>query len=311
VAELTVRNARREILFATAQLYYGAEALREALGVQQRQLETLRQHENDAKVRYEVGTVPRVSYLRAQIETARAEQDFRRTQNAYLSAKSALAALLNREPDFDVARPQPAEAPKGDMRKLVDEAPARRLDVEAAKRSVELARMGRLQVWAKYLPNLAAFAQLNNSNVTGFSGERTFWVAGAALSWTFLDGGLREAELAESSHKIAEAMAAARATNNKVKDEVRRAFYDLESAEANRTKAGEQVRLARENAQLVEASYDAGAATYLDVVDAQTALLGAELSSVSEGLNAELSALKLARAAGLFDPQSQQATQTK
>jgi len=75
---------------------------------------------------------------------------------------------------------------------------------------------------------------------------------------------------------------------------VRRTLLDLDSAQANKNKAGEQLQLARENMSLVKVSYDSGAATYLEVADANAALLGAEINFVAEGLNASLTGLKAA-----------------
>ena len=83
---------------------------------------------------------------------------------------------------------------------------------------------------------------------------------------------------------------------------MRRARLDLQSAEANQVKADEQVKLARESAQLVKNNFEAGVATYLEVTDANTSLSSAELSAVNEALNVRLARLALARAVGLFDP---------
>jgi outer membrane protein TolC len=83
---------------------------------------------------------------------------------------------------------------------------------------------------------------------------------------------------------------------------VRQARLDLDSAVANREKAKEQLALAQENQRLVNVNYKAGAATYLEVTDANTALLQSELTQVSETLNADLAALRVLKAAGAFDP---------
>lgn len=105
-ATLSVENARREILFATAQIYYGAEGLRQALEVQQRLLDVNLAREKDAEVRFNAGTATKVALLRAQIERARAEQDVQRTRNSYRGLKVALATLMGRsDANFEVAAP--------------------------------------------------------------------------------------------------------------------------------------------------------------------------------------------------------------
>lgn len=301
LTELTTENIRREVLFATAQLYFGAAGLQQALAVQEQLLEVNLKHEADAKVRHGLGALPKVAWLRAQIERAKSEQDVRRAQNALASAKSALAVLLDREPDFEVAKP-PASTDPGDLTRLEGQANDKRPDVQAARVALKLAEGGRRGVIFKYLPNVVAVARYQASNARGFTGSYDSWMAGVNVSWTLWDGGLREAELREAAAKIAESTAQLAATEAKARDEVRRALLDLESARANRLKAAEQVKLARENATLVEASYEAGAGTYLEVIDANAALLGAEISHISEDLNAELAVLRVAKAAGDFNP---------
>lgn len=298
-ARLTAETARREILFATAQLYYAAEALRQAVDVQKRLLEINRKHEHDAKVRLDLGDAPKVALLRAQIERARSEQDLVRTSNGYAGAKIALATLLNREPDFEVATPPAPEAP-ADPAVLIQQAPALRPDIGAAQASLELAQNGRLAAIARYAPSLFGFARVQTGNVTGFTGERTSWTAGAQLSWNLFDGGLRESELRESGARIAESRAQLESAQLKARDEIRRSWLDLQSAEANLVKAREQLRLARENAAVINKSFEAGAVSYIEVVDANGALTAAELNAISEQLNAQLAAIKVAKVAGLF-----------
>jgi outer membrane protein TolC len=294
-----LESARQELLFAVAQLYYSAEGLREAVGIQQEVLDVNLQHERDAETRYRLGAVPKVSYLRAQIERTRAEQDLVRTRNAYASVRSSLAALLDREPDFEVTRPTLRQELPGE---LEDEASERRPDLKAARVSRELAKVSRQGVFHRYLPSLVALFRVQASNARGFTGQYAIWMGGVALNWNLWDGGLRQAELREASAKLTESEAQLRAAENRVRDEVRRARLDLESAEANRVKAEEQARLARENVQLVKASLDTGAASYIEWVDATSAMRGAELARINEQLNAELAALKLAKVAGLFNP---------
>lgn len=304
--ELTVENARREVLFGVARAYLGAASLRESIDVQEQLLEVRRGFEKDAQARFSVGDVAKIAVLRATLDRTRAEQDLVRSRNAYQSAKSSLAALLARPVDFDVAPPsgsgvavpEQANDPAQAQQTALDQRP----DLEAARTGVQLANGQRRRVVARYLPNLVATGNYLWSNSGGFTGRATTWNAGLGVSWNLFDGGLREAQLREASGRIAEARANERATEERVKDEVRRARLDLQSAEANQVKADEQVKLARESAQLVKNNFEAGVATYLEVTDANTALSGAELSAVNEGLNVRLARLALVRAMGLFDP---------
>jgi outer membrane protein TolC len=205
---------------------------------------------------------------------------------------------MNEPADFDVVVPEEPVLPEGidELEKVVMARP----DVAAARRGVDLAETGRSATKWKYAPNLGLSAVYRWANVAGFTGKNTSWAVTLGLQWVLWDGGLREAELREGSAKIAEAEANARSAENKARDEVRRAMLDLASARANRVKAEEQLRLAREGQRLVDVSFKAGTATYLEVTDANTALAAAETGFVGETLNASLAALRVLKAAGQF-----------
>ncbi|RKH12670.1 TolC family protein [Corallococcus sp. CA053C] len=305
-AALTAENTRREILFAVAQAYLGAASLRESMAVQEQLLEVRRGFERDAQARFEAGDAEKLAVLRATLDRKQAEQEVVRSRNAYATAKSALAALLARPVDFDVAPPQdktvtaPPEA--GDAAVAEKTALDRRPDAAAARLNVDVARGGRRQVLFEYLPNLYANGNASTTNTGGLTGQASTWTVGLALSWNLFDGGLREANLRESSGRIAEANANLRGLEEKIRDEVRKARSELESAEANLGTAEERVKLAWEGARLAKQNFDAGVTTYLQVTDVNATLASAQLSSVAESLNVRLSRLALMRAMGLFDP---------
>jgi outer membrane protein TolC len=301
LASDNAEQARQDILFSVAQAYYNAAGLKQVVEVNERQLAIAREHERDAKVRYDAGTAPKVTLLRAEIDRARAEQDLKRAQNSYLSAKVAVATLIDRpNPEFDVTVPPAVQIP--DNGSLEDRALRDRYDVRASQEQVTVAEKTREGTVSTYVPVLGAFGRYQYSNAAGFTGSTTTWAIGLQATWNIFDGGLREATLRDNQARVAEAEAARESLVARAKSEVVTARLDLDSAVANREKAKEQQALAEENQRLVNVNYKAGAATYIEVSDANTALLTAELSQVSEGLNADLAALRLVKAAGGFDP---------
>jgi outer membrane protein TolC len=301
-AELSVEAARREILFAAAQLYFGAAGLKQAVAVQERLLEVNAARMKDTQIRYDAGTLPKVALLRAQIDLTRAEQDVLRARNAYRGVVMSLATLMNEPADFEVVVPEQPELPAG-LEELEASA-LKRPDVEATRVNVALARGTRSSVLWRYAPNVGLSGAYRWSNATGFTGQSTSWLVTVGLNWTLWDGGLREAELRESNARITEAEANSQASENRARDEVRRGLLDLESARANRAKAEEQLQLARESQRLVDVNFRAGVATYLEVADANTALMAAETGFVGETLNASLAALRVLKAAGRFAQQN-------
>jgi len=301
LATQSVEMARREILFGVAQLYYGSVGLKQVIDVQQRLLQNQLDHEKDAKVRVDAGAMPKIVLIRAQIDRARAEQDLLRAKVSYASAKVALSTLLDRESNFEVAQPEEPTLP-ADLSGLEGAALRDRPDIAVAQTGRELADKSHGAVYYQYLPNLLAKGTVQAANIKGFSNSYAAWAVSVMISWTLWDGGLREVSLKENASKVIEADAALRSAQNKARDDVKRALMDLEMARANLSKAEEQRKLARENEQLVNVNYQAGVATQIEVSDANTALAAAELGYIGETLNSQMSALKVLKAAGAFNP---------
>ncbi|HET6439841.1 MAG TPA: TolC family protein [Anaeromyxobacter sp.] len=297
LAQARVAATRQDVLFAVAQLYYGAASLREVVAVQERTLETWRRHEADAAQLVAQGVAPRLALLKARTDRARAEQDVIRARNGYDAARQALATLLDREADFEVVRPPEPSSPGEDL----EDAASRRPDVRAAEAGVRLAEGSEREITARYLPTVGLKGEWHYASITGFTGKHDGWSVTLGARWALFDGGRREADRSEAEHRALEAAAALDLARNRARDEVRRAELDLRSAAAAQRKAEEQSHLAQEALQHAQAAYAQGAATYLEVADATAATENAELARVSEELNAQLARLRLSRAAGEFE----------
>jgi outer membrane protein TolC len=300
-ATATLDGARRAIRFGVAQAFYGVASLAKAVSVNERLLEIAQRQEKDAKVRFQAGTIAKVGLLRAEIDRARAEQDLKRARNNYESVRLALATLLDRPADFEVAEP-PEPPAAGDPVQLEERALRERADVAAARATVDATRSARNADVATYLPNVAAFGRYAISNSGGLTGQSESWVGGLALSWNIFDGGLRESKIRQGNARIDEAEAKLLKAEADARAEVRQALLDLDSARANAEKAKEQSELATENQRLVDVSYKAGAATAVEQADATAALRTAEFALQAEELSARLAALRVLQAAGATSP---------
>ncbi|MGC4123184.1 MAG: TolC family protein [Myxococcales bacterium] len=298
----TIQGVRIDVLYGAMQFYYACVGLKEVIGVSERVLQNYREHEKDAQVRVEAGALPKIALIQAQIERSNAEQDLRQAKANYVSYKIALGTLVNHPEDFEVVHPAEPKDP-GDPEELMKQATRDRVLLKTLRINHELAVKNHDAVWYKFAPSLLATAQYQATNSKGFTGEYGAWAVGLVLGWTVWDGGVRESELRENASKVVESELALKSAENSVRDEVRRAFLDLQTAQSNRVKADETLKLARENQALVTVNYQAGAATQLEVSDANKKLNSAEYNLVSQTLNAQLAAVKLVKAAGGFNPQ--------
>ncbi|HVO21500.1 MAG TPA: TolC family protein [Anaeromyxobacter sp.] len=299
---LNLENGRRQVIFGVARAYYATAALNEAVGVSGRLLEIAQRQEKDSNVRYQAGAIAKVGLIRAQIDRAQAEEDLRRARAAFLSAKVALAALLDRDTAFEVTAPPELAPASTDLEELVRQADRSRPDVEAFRVQERVEEANKQSALSRYLPDVQLFGKYQWANQLGLNDKHDAWSGGLQLQWTILDGFLRESDIRTADAKIAEARARAEGATVQVRQEVSQALLDLESARANAQKSKEQRDLAAENLRLVDVAYRAGTATAVELADATAQLRNAENGVTRDTLNAQLAALQVLNAAGSFNP---------
>lgn len=298
LTENGVAHAKNELFFGIAQLYYGAVATARVVELAERQLGGATESERVARSRYEAGELVRMGYLRAGVDRARAEQDLQRAKNAYATTHLALATLVGIDEPFSVEAPAAVAAPDGDEQRLIDEALGARKDLIASRMGSQVADRMLMATWWKFAPIIAVNGAYRWMNFAGFAGENKTWAVTVNAIWTLYDGGLRHDEIREAKSRAREADVQLAKVERAVRQDVRASTLELESARANLTKANEQNRLATEGAALAGQLFAAGAATYLDVVDANNAAFAAGVAAVTEELNVQVASLKLAKAIG-------------
>jgi outer membrane protein len=127
---------------------------------------------------------------------------------------------------------------------------------------------------------------------------RPSWDASVNVNWPLFDGGRARSE-------IAEAAASARAVEERLADfdaalvvEIRQRVTEIVSARAAIDAASDAVRSAAEARRVLGDRFAAGVAMSTDVLDAQVALLQAELDRTQAVATAHLADARLARALG-------------
>src|SRR6185437_9142406 len=121
------------------------------------------------------------------------------------------------------------------------------------------------------------------------------WDVGVTLNWTFWDSGRTKAEVAEARHQ-------ANATRERLLDfdrtlatDIHRRRLDLDSARAEIVAADEGIKSATEARRVVQERFNAGVATTTDLLDAQVALLQAELDKTRALASTRLALAQLDR----------------
>jgi outer membrane protein TolC len=124
------------------------------------------------------------------------------------------------------------------------------------------------------------------------------WDLSVNLSWQLFDWGRNAAERAEAQFAITALNERKAETETQIRSDVHKQLVDLRTTQAAMLPARLAVTAAQETQRVVADRFEAGVATTLDVLDAQLAVLQAELDRTRVLADLRLSEARLARVLG-------------
>lgn len=297
LSRLTVEQSRRQLALAVARAFYATLSARRTVDLLERHLELAQQHVDASRARLEAQAGLAIDVARAelQVETTRSQRE-----NAilgYQNARDSLALLMGIHPDR-LPRLMEPSAPEIDVtepEELVERALAERLDLRAAQRQVRMAELDLNSVWMAFAPSLNLSWQLNYtlSELGGFGDRRSMWNLLLLASFPLFDGGARYGQLRDRRARLRQARLNVEALEQSAVIQVRQAYRAWRTALTTLDISRRQLELATEAYRLARASYAAGAASNLEVVDAQRSLVSAEVDRELQRLSAQLALIEL------------------
>ncbi len=268
-----------------AQSYFSLRTFEAQQALYERNLEAYSRSLTLTQARYDAGVVGRTDVLQAQtqLKTAQAQLADAAAQRA--QAEHAIAVLLGQAPSvFAIARTAALPDTPAVPVLLPSTLLQRRPDIASAERRVAAAYAQIGAADAAFFPalTLSASAGYRGSSLSDLvSAPNLFWSIGPALAQGILDGGARKAASAQARASADQATAVYRQAVltglQEVEDNLAIADQLRNAAQLQR----EALALAQTNLGIVTEQYREGTVSYLNVVSAQTAALGSELSLLS------------------------------
>jgi outer membrane protein len=243
--------------------------------------------------------------LTAEAQEARQRMLSVQARAAREVAEADLARLVGLDPSTRIAPAASLELPEAGRAfdALLTEARERRPERRALEQRVAAAESRARAAGAGRRPTIAVAGGVDyarpNPRIFPRIGEwRESWDAGVNVSWPLFDGGRVRSELAEASAGVRVLQARLAEFDSLVALEVRQRLSELESSRAALDAADVSIRAATEARRVIGERFAAGVATSTDVVDAQVAILQAQLDRTQAIASARLTEARLNRAVG-------------
>ena len=298
--------ARSDLRLEITRAFWSLVTAREAEQVLVRALESSAAYVRDLRARLDQGLIPPNELLSAEAQQSRERLVSIEAANARGIAEADLQRLLGADgpsPIVPAARLEPLAAAVGDVNQLIAAALAARPERRALAERVEAARARAEAARAGLRPQVGVnggydYASPNPRFFPRSDQWQDSWDVSVNASWTLWDGGRTRAERADAAALTRVAEARLSDFDRQVTFEVRQRQLELESSLAAIGTAAEGVRAAAEARRVVAERFTAGVVTNTEVLDAQTALLQAELERTRALASARLAEARLARAVG-------------
>jgi multidrug efflux system outer membrane protein len=305
-AEATYRSALLALQADVAQTYFALRQADEELALLR---DTVKLREESVRLqqrRFDLGDIGEFDLARAKTELATTLSDAIALERSRARLEHGLALLLGKAPaSFSLAPAPLATAlpsiPAGLPSALLE----RRPDIAAAQRSMAAANARIGVAKAAFFPvlNLTAFGGYESAELGDlFQWSSRTWLLGplfgTILSMPIIDGGRNQANLDRSYAALEEAVAAYRQTVLGAFGEVEDGLVSLRTLAGQADATRDSVVSASRAFKIAESRYNAGASSYLEVIDAQRTLVSIQrLDAQIKGARAA-STVALIRALG-------------
>jgi outer membrane protein len=254
----------------------------------------------DAEVRLSAGSVTKVDVDRAQFTVVRTEQQEREALTSREQAYRTLGTLLQSQTRFKVSTNFPTSPmpDPNDVQMALKLRPEFRALEEQANASEQEAN-ARAWQWA---PSISAFGNARKFNYDNFHFDRYSWAVGGQIDWLIFDGGGRDALRHQANAQAAAAREQAAVFSDRIRDDLANTSADLRTKQQGVQAAQQAVALSTESLDLIRTQYTAGTATQLDLLQAQDALIAAQVALVQARFDVAAADLAFRYAAGTFPP---------
>lgn len=263
----------QEIIFRVVGSYYGTLLAKKQLEVAEQSMKTAQAILDRSKNRVESGVVVESDLLSAQVRLATRKQELIRAQNNLALARAQLSISMGApaENDFDPAdvlteRSLPAISLEEAEKQAVEVRPDLkkvRSEEAAQQQSVSIAK-------SAFGPRVNAFGGWETNNPTFVAGGGgNNWLAGIEVQLDLFQGGAKRAQLSRERALQEKVAAVGEMATNGVRLEVRRAYYDLDSARQQVEVAGETIAESKESLRINQNRYDSGLSTITDLLAAE------------------------------------------
>ncbi len=304
-AHLNVIGSEQDLILSVKSAYYLYLAAVQKVTVDTQAVERSKEQLKLIESKFELGSASKSDVLKQKVQAGNDRLALLSSQNAVTTTRAELAYTIGLDPTSDVrfSTDYTVREYDGTLAQAMDVGLRAKPSLLAAEKSLDAARHRVKAQWSEYLPTLSGSASYSiGDNTSGDTLTYTFSShnrsIGISLSWNIFDGFYRERNVAAAKINRNNAMAQLADERNYTMSTIQTAYLNIEQLKEQKSVAQENVDAANEDLKITQEKYNLGAATILDLLNAQVSLTTAQVSLISADFDLNLAIAKLENAMG-------------
>jgi outer membrane protein TolC len=299
VARGNLTKVEADLVLQVKQSFYALAQANRLVAANEANVDSANAHLALAKARLNSGMGLPSDVVRAEAAVSEALLSLNLARNTASLARVTLANGMGIDVRTPVAPADSDEAPMpgDDVNALMEAALLHRPEMLQAKASLDASLAAVRAAKTTSAPSIAGTVSVGAKN-TNFFPNNDSVIVGGTVTWNILDAGYTAGKVHEAQGNVETAQAQFTTTRQNVMSDVAQAYLNLRSAEQRVETAKAEVANSGESVRLAEGRYKAGIGTFLDVTDAQSALLLAQTNQINALAAVDSARATLAHAVG-------------
>lgn len=267
-------RADQVIAFRVIHSYYGVLFAERQAELAEHAASTAKAVVDQSRTRFEAGTTVESDYLSAQVDLASRQQELVRARNAISIAVAELDLAMGVAADHNYRLNSGLSERTLPAVTLTDSdalALKQRSDLKEVTATLRASNAGVQAARSSFGPRINVFAASELDNISPFGNGGSNWAAGAELQIDLFSGGQKAASVARARANVDRMQAQKQVAEDGIRLEVRRAYYDYDSAQQMLSVTKAAIAQSEEGLRIVTNRYRAGMNTITDLLRAEDA----------------------------------------
>lgn len=304
-SELNVIASEQDLIYSVKVSFYAYLASEENVETQREAVKRAKEQLKLIESKFELGSAAKSDVLKQKVQFGNDRLALLRAENAVINAVAMLAYTVGLDPreDHHFSANYHAREYEGSLDEAINFGISHNPSLLAQQKSIEWSSRSLKSSKATYLPSLTlngSWVKFNGTErfpeVTNYSYQNRSW--GFSIGLNIFDGFFREKRVTDARVNLNNSRADFSDLRNKTVSDIKTGFNEIDQFKQQKSVSQENVAAADEDLKITQEKYNLGAATILDLLDAQVSLKRAQVSLISVDFDLNLAIARLEKSMG-------------